>query len=69
MSDPTTLKRFTVSLDAQDYDALCALAQAQRPPLSLQYTVRLAIRRFLDEHEGQAITLVAANPSAKRSKR
>jgi hypothetical protein len=73
MTEPT-LKRFTVSLDAGDYDALCALAQAQRPPLSLQYTVRLAIRRFLDEYEGRAITLTPANAPAnntpaKRSKR
>lgn len=64
-----TLKRFTVSLNAQDYEALCTLAQAQRPPLSLQYTVRLAIRRFLDEHEGRAITLTAATHSPNRSKR
>lgn len=69
MPDPTTLKRFTVSLDAGDYEALCALAQAQRPPLSLQYTVRLAIRRFLDEYEGRAITLTAANPPARGSRR
>lgn len=69
MPDPTTLKRFTVSLDAEDYEALCALAQAQRPPLSLQYTVRLAIRRFLDENEGRTITLTAVNPPAKRSRR
>ena len=69
MTETTTLKRFTVSLDAEDYAALCALAQAQRPPLSLQYTVRLAIRRFLDEHEGRAITLAAANAPAKRSGR
>jgi hypothetical protein len=69
MTEPTSLKRFTVSLDADDYEALCALAQAHRPPLSLQYTVRLAVRRFLDEHEGRAITLAVANHSAKRSKR
>ena len=32
----STLKRFTVSLDAGDYEALCALAQTQRPLLSPQ---------------------------------
>lgn len=69
MPDAASQKRFTVSLDAGDYEALCALAQAQRPPLSLQYTVRLAIRRFLDEYEGRAITLTRANAPAKRSKR
>ena len=68
MPNPRTLKRFTVSLDAYDYEALCSLAQAQRPALSLQYTVRLAVRRFLDEHEGRTITLVANSP-AKRSRR
>lgn len=42
-------KRFTVSLDAEDYEALRKLAEAQRPPLPLQYVVRLAVRRFLDQ--------------------
>jgi hypothetical protein len=69
MSDSASLKRFTISLDAGDYEALCALAQAQRPPLSLRYTVRLAIRRFLDEHEGRAITLVPTSQLARRIKR
>jgi hypothetical protein len=69
MSYPASQKRFTVSLDSQDYEALCALAQAQRPPLSLQYTVRFAIRRFLDEYDGRAITPTPANAPAKRSKR
>jgi hypothetical protein len=44
-------KRFTISLDAGDYEALRKLAEAQRPPLPLQYVVRLAIRRFLDQPE------------------
>lgn len=42
-------KRFTISLDARDYEALRRLAEAQRPPLPLQYVVRLAVRRFLDQ--------------------
>jgi hypothetical protein len=69
MPGPTTLKRFSVSLDAQDYDALCALAKAQRPPLALQFAARLAIRRFLDECEGRTITFTPANAPAKRSGR
>ena len=44
-------KRFTISLDAEDYEALRKLADAQRPPLPLQYVVRLAVRRFLDQPE------------------
>ncbi|MDA8120183.1 MAG: hypothetical protein M0Z85_09150 [Gammaproteobacteria bacterium] len=43
------LKRFTISLDAGDYEALRKLAEAQRPPLPLQYVVRLAVRCFLDQ--------------------
>ena len=52
MSRSKPPKRFTISLDASDYDALRRLAGAQRPPLPLQYVVRLAIRRFLDQPEG-----------------
>lgn len=44
-------KRFTISLDAGDYEALCKLAESQRPSLPLQYVVRLAVRRFLDQPE------------------
>jgi hypothetical protein len=42
-------KRFTISLDARDYEALRMLAEAQRPPLPLQYVVRLAVLRLLDQ--------------------
>jgi hypothetical protein len=48
-------KRFTISLDAQDYQALCELAEAQRPPLPLQYVVRLAVRRLLDQPESSLL--------------
>ena len=58
------LKHFTVSLDAQDSETLCALVQEQRPSVPLQYTVRLAMRRFLDKYENRVITLA----STKRSK-
>ena len=70
MPEPTTtLKRFTVSLDADDYEALCTLAHEQRPPISLQYTVRLAIRRLLDECESHTITLVPTSPPARQNNR
>ena len=42
-------KRFTISLDAQDDEELRMLAEAQRPPLPLQYVVRLAVLRLLDQ--------------------
>lgn len=48
-------KRFTISLDAGDYEALRKLAEAQRPPLPLQYVVRLAVRRFLDQPEAMLL--------------
>ena len=51
MPRPKPPKRFTISLDTVDYEALRKLAQAQRPPLPLQYVVRLAVRRFLDQPE------------------
>ena len=55
MPQSQPLKRFTVSLDVEDYEALRKLAEAQRPPLPLQYVVRLAIRRFLDQPEGAVL--------------
>lgn len=55
MPQSQPLKRFTVSLDVEDYEALRKLADAQRPPLPLQYVVRLAIRRFLDQPEGMLL--------------
>lgn len=55
-------KRFTISLDAGDYDALRKLAEAQRPPLPLQYVVRLAVRRFLEQPGGMLLNS-AANES------
>lgn len=51
MPSSQPLRRFTISLDAEDYEALRKLAEVQRPALPLQYVVRLAIRRFLDHPE------------------
>jgi hypothetical protein len=42
-------KRFTISLDARDYEALRMLAKPQRPPLTPKYVVRLALLRLLDQ--------------------
>ena len=49
-------KRFSVSLDERDHAALVSLGQAQRPPLNLQYLVRLAVRNLLDQHAAQQLT-------------
>ena len=43
-------RRFTVSLDERDYKALRKLGEIQKPPLNLQYLVRLAVRNLLDQH-------------------
>lgn len=51
------MKRFTVSLEPADYDALRRIAESHRPSLSLQYVVRYALQRFLDQHEGAQLAL------------
>lgn len=55
-------KRFTISLDAGDYEALRRLAEAQRPPLPLHYVVRLAVRRFLDQPEATLLRPAGDEP-------
>lgn len=51
------MKRFTVSVEEGDYEELRRLADSHRPPLSLQYIVRYAIQRFLDENRGRQLSL------------
>ncbi|WP_136625086.1 hypothetical protein [Aureimonas flava] len=43
-------KRFTVSLDNNDYEALRAIADSHQPPLKLQYVVNVAIKNLLERH-------------------
>lgn len=59
MSDPgkPEMRRFTISLEASTYEELKQIAASQRPPLTLQYTVRYALLRFLDENRGQQLKL------------
>ena len=48
------MKRFSVSLETEEYDELRRIARTHRPPLSLQYVVRYALKEFLDEYgDGQ----------------
>lgn len=49
-------KRFTVSLDAADHQALLELGEAQRPPLTLQYLVRLAVKNLLEEQAAKQLS-------------
>lgn len=55
-------RRFTVSLEERDYDALRNLGAAQRPPLKLQYMVELAVRNLLDQHGNDQLTLGLKRP-------
>ena len=49
-SQKLSRKRFSVSLDPADYNALLRLGAAQRPPMKQQYLVELAIKDLLDRH-------------------
>ncbi len=51
------MRRFTISLDASAYEELKQIAALQRPPLTLQYTIRYALLQFLDENRGQQLKL------------
>lgn len=41
------VRRFTVTLQAPDYDRLAKLAHEQEPPVSLRYVVECAVKQFL----------------------
>lgn len=49
-------KRFTVSLDQAEYEALRELAESQKPPLNLQYLLRLAVRNLLEQHAAKQLS-------------
>ena len=51
------MKRFSVSLEAEEYEELRRIAQTHRPPLSLQYVVRYALQQFFDEHRDKQLQL------------
>ena len=51
------VKRFTVSLEPTVYAELRKVAESHRPPLSLQYVVRYALQRFVDETKGKQLQL------------
>jgi hypothetical protein len=57
MPKTTKAKRFTVSLEPTEHDALRQIADSHRPPLSLQYVVRYAMQRFLDESKEKQLQL------------
>lgn len=56
MPSPTRQRRFTVSLDPGDYEALRALADGHKPPLKLQYVLGVAVQQLLDRHAAKQLT-------------
>jgi hypothetical protein len=58
-------KRFTVSLEANQYDALNRIAQTHKPPLTLQYVTRLAVQRLIDEYDQGQLNLVLEEKKSK----
>lgn len=50
-------KRFSVTLDEHDYNALKVIADSQKPPLSLQYVVSFALTKFITEHRSNQFEL------------
>ena len=57
MPNRPQMKRFSVSLEAGEYEELCRIAQTHRPPLSLQYVVRYALQKLFDEHKDRQLQL------------
>lgn len=49
-------KRFTVSLDVEDYESLRAIADDHRPPLKLQYVVNVAVKNLLERQAAKQLT-------------
>lgn len=56
MTQITQQKRFTVALDQADYDALQDLGSKLRPPVNLQYLMRVAVRNLLDQYASRQFT-------------
>ena len=50
-------KRLSISLEVEDYDALRALAEGHRPPLSLQYVLNVAVKDLLEKHASRQFAL------------
>ena len=61
MTKPEGKKRFTISLDASDYDALRVLADGHRPPISLQYVLNGAVKDLLEKHATRQLDLPLDN--------
>lgn len=56
MSKLLSKKRFTVSLDTGDYEAMRLIADGHSPPLKLQYVVNVAVKNLLERHAARQLT-------------
>jgi hypothetical protein len=59
-------KRFSISLSDQDYKRLRRLANAHRPPFSLQFIVNWSLQSVLDRAEDPQLLLELGNPLRRR---
>lgn len=66
VSKPPAKKRFTVTLDASDYDELASLAKRSSPPLTLQYVVNYAVKRLLEQARDPQQDLDLGDPLGAR---
>jgi hypothetical protein len=57
MGETKRMKRFTVSVEQAQYAELRRIAERHRPRLSLQYVVRYALQKFVDENKGKQLPL------------
>ena len=57
MPNKPHMKRFSMSLEVEEYEELCRIARMHRPPLTLQYLVRYALQRFFDKHRDRQLQL------------
>lgn len=56
-------KRFSVTLDERDYEALRQIAESRKPPLSLQYVVSFALTEFISKQQNNQFELdLSARP-------
>lgn len=65
----TAIKRFTVTLDEEEYRMLSSLAHGHKPPLTLQYVVRFAIHELLEKADDPQSRPDLADPVSERTRR
>ena len=63
------VKRFSVSLGADEYERLRDLAARQRPPLRLSYVVAYAVHQLLQQADAGQLPLDFGRPVPRREER